>query len=377
MKYTQASFIAFFFIIQESLSFLLFKKTMRPIISLLKHSRSLSAFSTQHGIVIPSKVKVSVKRKSVMCLFSTAAFVNPNTSEKTLSIKDTSLGSESASHLLKGLDVYSVPADDGHPLSVYGINSNELEYSNDGKVRRPVLLLHGRTWSSVPVYHLMGGRNDKEKSRSLMETLYDAGLQPYCIDFRGFGGTPMDSTHSVIPNRCVNDAECALEFIMDRHDDVLDEEHTIDSEPQHLPVLLGWSQGALVAQLLAQKSPEMISKLVLYGSIYDPLVRYARSPLFLNGTDASEDRPKNSYDSAIEDFTVEGSIEPEPAAQFAKAALLTDPYNAPWKQLFQFNNVDPARVHVPTLVVSCYLYSKAILISLNFKLTRALNLNGQ
>jgi pimeloyl-ACP methyl ester carboxylesterase len=287
--------------------------------------------------------------------------------EKSLSIHDTPLGSESASHLLTGLDIYEIPADDGHPLSIYGINSSELKDTEDGVVRRPVLLLHGRTWSAIPVYHLMGSCANKQKSRSLMETLYDAGLQPYCMDFRGFGGTPMDATQSVVPNRCVIDAECALEFISKRHDEsVLEGDGGMSGgsePPHHLPALLGWSQGALVAQLLAQKSPEMISKLVLYGSIYDPLVRYARSPLFVNGTDVSEeDRPKNTYYSAIEDFTVEGSIEPEPAAQFAKAALLTDPYNAPWEQLFQFNNVDPARVHVPTLVVSyCILWNLMIL----------------
>ena len=37
---------------------------------------------------------------------------------------------------------------------------------------------------------------------------------------------------------------------------------------------------------------------------------------------------------------------------FAEAALVTDPIKAVWKHVYQFNNCDPARVHVPTLVVA-------------------------
>lgn len=79
------------------------------------------------------------------------------------SISDTPLGSSSASHLLSGLDVYEVCANDGHPISVYGINS---EFTNDDVPtveRRPILLLHGRTWSAIPVYHLLGGDNEHSK----------------------------------------------------------------------------------------------------------------------------------------------------------------------------------------------------------------------
>jgi len=286
------------------------------------------------------------------------------------SISDTPLGSSSASHLLSGLDIYEVCANDGHPISVYGINS---EFTNDDVPtveRRPILLLHGRTWSAIPVYHLLGGDNDHskdgEKNRSLMEAFYSAGLQPYCMDFRGFGGTPMDETRRVIPNRCVEDVESVMDFITSRqlkYCSVSDDGSSSSScSSTHLPALLGWSQGALVAQLAAQKNPETISKLVLYGSIYDPLVRYARSPLFsqddaYNTTKSeinnqTDQRIESTFNSAIEDFTVAGSIATEAAILFAEAALLADPYKAEWKYLCQFNNLDPARVHIPTLVIA-------------------------
>lgn len=136
----------------------------------------------------------------------------------SLSFQSTALGREGA-HLLDGLDVYSVLAD-GHPLAVYGIQStNPVQYDEDSSVR-PILLLHGRTWSSVPVYHLFGGptyRSQGVQSRSFMEALLQQGLQPYCVDFRGFGGTTRDETGFVEPYRCVKDTELVLRWIAQRH----------------------------------------------------------------------------------------------------------------------------------------------------------------
>lgn len=257
-------------------------------------------------------------------------------------------------HLLDGLDHYTVHcSEDGHPLSVYGIASadplnvqSNKDPTTSPKKLKPILLLHGRTWSSVPVFHLLGGpknNNGRHESRSLMEALLAKGLQPYCMDFRGFGGTHPDETGFVEPYRCVQDAETVLQWIRERHG-LLKDVH----DP---PALLGWSQGALVAQLAAQKAHPVLSKVVLYGSIYDPLIRYPREPLYLSNP-PNKTIVQNQYDAAIEDFTVEGTIPPEPARLFAEAALISDPVKAAWKNLFQFNNCDPARVHVPCLVVA-------------------------
>lgn len=269
------------------------------------------------------------------------------TSSAVSSFADTPLASDGA-HLLKGLDIYSVPADgDNHPLAVYGIESEKpSNVDATGNQSLPILLLHGRTWSSVPVFHLHlqdGGFGDPngsgEQSRSLMEALLAMGLQPYAMDFRGFGGTPHDKSGYVEPNRCVEDAETVLQWIADRHD-----------LPSDAPALLGWSQGALVAQMVAQKTQPFLSKLVLYGSIYDPLVRYPRDPLYASKPNRT--KTSNTFDDAIEDFTLEGTIPPEPARKFAEAALVADPIKAPWRHLYQFNNCDPARVRVPTLVLA-------------------------
>lgn len=205
-----------------------------------------SWYSSKYILIDPSQISKSTR------------LLSSNAIQETPLFKD-------APQLLNGLDTYAVEAEDGHPLSVYGIQSKVVDYNCE---KKPILLLHGRTWSSVPVYHLRGGKNADEKhhSRSLMESMIENGLQPYAMDFRGFGGSPSDSTDQVVPNRCVADVECVLKWII--------EKHKLDGN--HLPALLGWSQGALVAQLFVQTRAQLVSKLILYGSIYDPLVRYPR-----------------------------------------------------------------------------------------------------
>ena len=279
-----------------------------------------------------------------------------------MSIADTPLGRAPGADLLDGLDVYTVPAsEDEHPLTVYGIHSNDSSNGGDSSNRKPILMLHGRTWSSVPVYHLLGGpkhaaqKIEGRESRSLMEAFYDVGLQPYAMDFRGFGGTPRDASGWVEPNRCVADVETVLKFLAERHPSGSgnNDGDSDDSGIGEMPALMGWSQGALVAQLVGQKSPDLMSQLVLFGSIYDPLVSYPRVPLYVENPDRrNETDVINEYDAAIEDFTVEGSIPPDAARLFAEAALMSDPIKAQWNHLYQFNNCDPARVHVPTLVVA-------------------------
>lgn len=249
---------------------------------------------------------------------------------------ETPLG-KNGQHLLEGLEVHSISSmADSHPLAVYSL---EGEHSAD---RKPILLLHGRTWSAVPVYHLLGGH--QTESRSLMESLLQRGLQPYAMDFRGFGGTPSDATGYVEPHRCVSDTETVLEWIRQRHSSQAQDEDS-------LPSLLGWSQGAMVAQLVAQKQDPLVSRLILYGSIYDPQIRYPREPLY-RIRNPNQTIIENHFDDAVEDFTLEGTIPPEPAKKFAEAALISDPIKAVWKHLYQFNNCNPARIHAPTLVIA-------------------------
>lgn len=298
------------------------------IMSLMRRSICFAFTSYRRTAQRAGAIYRTPQTLSSHCLYySSTIAVNGDDQSLSSSFETTPLGSNGKAQL-KGLDVYEVPsAADGHSLAVYGIQSSSPS-SLRSTERHPILLLHGRTWSSVPVYHL--------ESRSLMEALLARNLQPYCMDFRGFGGTHADTSGFVEPAQCVADTESVLQWILQRHGEK--------------PSLLGWSQGALVAQLTCQKSPQLAKRLVLYGSIYDPTVRFPREPLY--ATIKNHSVTDNTFDDAIEDFTIEGSIPHETATQFAKAALESDPVKAVWKHLYQFNNCDPGRVHIPTLIVA-------------------------
>ena len=105
------------------------------------------------------------------------------------------------------------------------------------------------------------------------------------MDFRGFGGTPKDESGFVDPLRCVFDVVSVLNWIHNREQQnlsanagelaLLSEDGRGEKEERKekkeeetkkvglRPALLGWSQGALIAQLVAQRHPEAISKLIL------------------------------------------------------------------------------------------------------------------
>lgn len=190
--------------------------------------------------------------------------------------------------------------------------------------KRSILLLHGRTWSSQPVFDLRTSNTD-EKQQSTLQSLAELGFDAYALDLRGFGETPRDDGGYTTPNRCVEDVRCAIDWIARRHDENYDgdgEDGYLNTAESSIavstkPALLGWSQGALVAQMYAQKyGPSTLSDLVLFGTIYDPRVIYPRKPLFdesgrlvSGGKDAVKPpAPEvlNTVAASLEDFTLPG-----------------------------------------------------------------------
>jgi len=121
-------------------------------------------------------------------------------------------------------------------------------------------------------------------------------------------------------------------------------------------VVLGWSQGALVAQLYAQSTPAKVRKLVLYASIYDPEVTYQRPAVFSHEGVGNKynkfPRIENTMKSALEDFTLPGTIDHWTALNFASLALEIDPFKARWSQLHEFNLLSPSQIQSPTLVIA-------------------------
>ena len=99
-----------------------------------------------------------------------------------------------------------------------------------------------------------------EFGASTMDLLAANGIASYALDLRGMGGTRRDGSGWTTPQKSVEDVRDVLCYLRECG--------------VHRPVLVGWSQGALIAQLLAQQNPDMISSVVLYGSIYNPEVTY-------------------------------------------------------------------------------------------------------
>jgi pimeloyl-ACP methyl ester carboxylesterase len=89
-----------------------------------------------------------------------------------------------------------------------------------------------------------------------MDLLVSKGIAAYAVDLRGMGATSRDTSGWTTPAQSVEDVRDVVDFLAERG--IL------------RPVLIGWSQGALIAQIFAQKYASKISSLVLYGSIYNP-----------------------------------------------------------------------------------------------------------
>ena len=330
-----------------------------------------------------------------------------------------------------GLLRYVVLADDGHPLRLYARapRHHQQQHTHDDKVngnsgfstynallstskedngknekinnsfdiqndqqqqqqQRSILLLHGRTWSSQPVFDLRTS-DDDHKRQSTLQSLADLGFAAYALDLRGFGETPRDYRYDgdnddeneksrsggyTTPMRCVADVKCAIEWITKRHSSITtvsaadaatrgddDEDDNSNMSINTKPALLGWSQGALVAQMYAQlHGPTTLSDLILFGSIYDPKTIYPRKPLYLNFDQSYANQQRamaapenaNTEVAALEDFTLPGTICDEAASAFSTLALEVDPIKAAWDDLHEFNICNPALVHVPTMVMA-------------------------
>lgn len=275
---------------------------------------------------------------------------------------------------------YQISAEDGHPLRLYSRapragsdrDADALLSSGKRPHQRTVLLLHGRTWSSQPVFDLRTS-DDDAKRQSTLQSLADLGFNAYALDLRGFGETLRDYHEPVsgytTPRRCVADVKCAIDWIAERHpapSDEIDESAAGVENPTAIdcrPALLGWSQGALVAQMYAQQhGPSTLSDLILFGSIYDPKGIYPRKPLYdpsgrlISGAGAVVVKPpppeaRNTDIDSLEDFTLPGTICDEAALCYSKLALAVDPVKAAWDDMHEFNVLNPALVHVPTMVV--------------------------
>ena len=214
-----------------------------------------------------------------------------------------------------------VEADD-HPLTVWA--------RVPPAPREAVLLIHGRTWSSLPDFDLQvpGLR------RSVMSSLAARGIAAYAVDLRGYGATPRDASGWLTPARAAADIAHVLAWIAGRH-------ATIGR-----PAVVGWSRGAAIGQLAVQRAPRLASSLVLFGFAFEPGSRFADLALARVPV-----RARNTEAAARSDFISPRVTAPAVIRAFVEHALRADPVLVDLRGEDEFNALDPARVEVPVLLI--------------------------
>jgi alpha-beta hydrolase superfamily lysophospholipase len=213
---------------------------------------------------------------------------------------------------------------DGHHFAVWE--------KRGAQPRAAVLLLHGRTWSSLPNFDLQvpGER------RSFMDALADTGLDVFALDMRGYGQTPRDGTGWLTPDRAVADVSGVLTWMQQRL-----------ASPQPMPIFLfGLSRGAMVAAMTAQRKPETLAGVILLGFGFDPDVVSPPTP-----GSARPERLSNTADAAASDFITRDAYTASTVTAFVRAALRADPILVDWKSDNEFNTFKPGEIQVPVLLV--------------------------
>lgn len=218
------------------------------------------------------------------------------------------------------LQMHTVEVDE-HPMAVW-------QKGASGR-HGVVLLVHGRTWSTVPDFDLQVSGEEL----SLMDGLIEGGFATYGVDLRGYGETPRDPSGWNTPSRAAEDVAAVLAWIRTRHPD----------SPVHL---FGWSLGSMSSQLVAQRYPDRVDRLVLFGY---PTRPGATRPI----DEPSGDPPRaaTTAEAAASDFITPGAISQRAIDAYVAAALAADPVRTDWTAGHEWNELDPAAVRVPTLIL--------------------------
>lgn len=211
---------------------------------------------------------------------------------------------------------------DGHPMALW-------EKSPD-KPKAQILLLHGRTWSSLPDFDL----HVKGEDLSFMDGLNKLGYRVFALDARGYGATPRDETGWLTPGRAADDASSVLKWIRSR-----------SPLATHL---YGWSYGSMISQLVVQRDPRLVDSVILFGYPVNPErtaeMTRAQYPL-------KPPAEANTIKNAISDFITPGSISQRAVDTYAKAALQADPIRVDFRNLHEWVELDPTKVTTATLLL--------------------------
>lgn len=210
---------------------------------------------------------------------------------------------------------------EGHPMAVW-------EKSPPNPIGT-IVLIHGRTWSSLPDFDLQLPGEEL----SLMDGLVAEGFATYAVDLRGYGGTPRDETQWLTPDRATRDMLEILRWVSERTGD--------------LPALFGWSYGSMVAQLTAQRAGELMSALILFGYPVGPDTDFSGS-----GVESDEPpRTPTTAAAAASDFLIPGTISQRAIDEYVRHSLEADPVRVDWRDQAGWSELNPSEVLVPTLLI--------------------------
>jgi alpha-beta hydrolase superfamily lysophospholipase len=213
---------------------------------------------------------------------------------------------------------------DGHHLAVWE--------KKPAQPRAAILLVHGRTWSSLPNFDLQVAG----EKRSFMDALAGEGLDVFAVDLRGYGSTPRDASGWLTPDRAVADVQAVVAWIQQR-----------GPANARLPVyLFGLSRGAMVAAMAAQQRPETLAGVVLLGFGFDPDAQIAASD-----PSSRPARSRNGADEAASDFITKDAYTGATLTAFVREALRVDPVLVDWRDEHQFTAFKPAQLQAPVLLV--------------------------
>jgi pimeloyl-ACP methyl ester carboxylesterase len=210
----------------------------------------------------------------------------------------------------------------GHPLAVWS--------RAPATPRAVLVLVHGRTWSSRPDFDLQV----PGLQRSVLASLAAQGVAAYAVDLRGYGETPRDKTEFLTPRVAAQDVAAVVQWAAARHPNL----------PP--PSLLGWSLGGAVAHLTAQAPGLNLSALILFGFTMEPGLDYAALPV-----PAKPARTKTTRTDALSDFISPKVTPAAVTAAFVAQALAADPVRMDWIKEEEFNNLEPARLTMPTMIL--------------------------
>ncbi len=211
----------------------------------------------------------------------------------------------------------------GHPMTLWHKKPTG-EFNNS----KQILLLHGRTWSSLPDYDLQVSGEEL----SVMDNLVKLGFNVWALDARGYGETPRDSSGWNTPNKAAQDVANVVRWIT--------------QSTGEKPVIFGWSYGSVVAQLSVQKNPQLASAIILYGYPVDLVLSSVSLKL-----PKTPPKTKNTAKNAASDFIVKGSISKLAIETYVSESLRSDPFRADWNQLQQWQQLDGKQIKIPLLLI--------------------------